>query len=116
MQVFKQKLNDISKEEFEEKLVQIVKLGIKTWQRRRLIIEADANFDPKTYQRIPQESGMVCDICSSRNIPDPLKLSHIFKSFNEALSMGNKELVLKSIDDGILAAKMKVKEIYGRDI
>ena len=106
----------LTKEQFDEKLLQVVKIGIKTWERRRIIIKNDMNFSVKTYERVPEESGMVCGVCSKQGVPDPLNLSHVFKTINEAGATGNKQLLIDAIDAGLVDTRKKVKEVFGVDL
>jgi hypothetical protein len=109
-------LKKLTKEEFDDRIIQVVKIGIRTWERRKIIIEEDNNFSAKTYQKVPEESGLVCSTCVSRGVDDPLKLDHIFKAINEAWATGDKKLLIAAIDAGLKATRDKVKEVYGVDL
>lgn len=106
----------LSDEQFEDKVIQAVRVAYKIWERRRIIIECDSNFNCKTYQRIPVESGFVCNMCSERGEKDKLDLSGIFKAYNEALKTGDKIKVIEAIDEGLRKTREKVKEVYGKEI
>jgi len=106
----------LTKEQFDDKLFEVVKDGIERWERRRMIIANDKRFNINRYNIAVKNSGAVCDLCQARGEKDPMDMSSNFKALGEAWQTGDKEIILKSIDDSVAIAKEKAKKAFGREI